>query len=159
MSTIHDADREAVGIENPSLHVFHPLNLHPINRRAVHDIIIDEKQHITTRRLRSVTLQQWLQRIQIEHDSQNSSSDHVLNPNLDGKGGAPSPPSWPEKLSGVYSAMRMLKFYRNVLATDAIHGLPATEKTVKSSAVLRSIPVVQDGWVRKWVREWVEAFS
>ncbi|PYH70977.1 NRPS-like enzyme [Aspergillus vadensis CBS 113365] len=147
------------GITTPSLHVFHPVNLHPIDWRAVHDVIIDETQHITTRRLKSVTFQQWIQRIQNEHDAQISSPDNVHNRNLDGEAEAPDPPSWTQKLSGVHLAMRMLEFYRKVFATDAVYGLPATEKTAKSSAILRSIPAVQEEWIRKWVREWVEAFS
>ncbi|GLB07525.1 putative PKS/NRPS-like protein biosynthetic cluster [Aspergillus tubingensis] len=147
------------GIANPSLHVFHPVNLHPIDWRAVHDIIIEETQRITTRRLKSVTFQQWIRRVQIEQDFQMSSPEHVHNPKLDGQAEAPDPPVLQQRLSGMHSAMRMLEFYLDVFATDAVYGLPATEKTAKSSAILRSIPAVQDGWIRKWVREWVEAFS
>ncbi|GKZ26995.1 putative NRPS-like protein biosynthetic cluster [Aspergillus brasiliensis] len=162
MVDIHDDEKEtgqAVDSVTSALHVFHPVNLHPITWPTVHDIIIDEIQRITTWRLESVTLQQWLQRIQAEHDSQVLCSDHVHNPDSDGNADAIDPPSRPQKLSGVHSAMRMQEFYRYVFATDVIHGLPATKKTAKSSSVLRSIPAVQDEWVRKWVREWVEAFS
>ncbi|RAH59063.1 NRPS-like enzyme [Aspergillus piperis CBS 112811] len=136
--------------------VFHPVNLHPVDWCVVQSIIIEETQNITGQRLKPISLHEWIQQIQIEHDSHVSGSDQPHNQNQEEEGNRTS---CRQKMSGLHSAMRMLDFYRDVFASDAIHALPETEKTAKSSAILRSVPAVQDEWIRKWVREWVEGFS
>lgn len=153
----HGFDNARRGNEVESrLQVFHPVNLHPVDWRVVHDIIIKETQNITGQRLKPISLHQWIQQIQIERDSHVSGSEQPHNQNQQEE---VCRSSCRQKMSGLYSAMRMLDFYRDVFASDAIHALPETEKTAKSSAILRSVPAVQDEWIRKWVREWVEAFS
>ncbi|PWY75741.1 hypothetical protein BO83DRAFT_387753 [Aspergillus eucalypticola CBS 122712] len=138
------------------LQVFHPVNLHSVDWRVVHKIIIEETQTITGQRLKPISLHQWIQQIQIEHDSHVSGSDQPHNQNQEEEGYRTS---CGQKMSGLHTAMRMLDFYRDVFASDAIHAFTETEKSAKSSAILRSDPAVQNEWIRKWVREWVEASS
>ncbi|PLB51382.1 NRPS-like enzyme [Aspergillus steynii IBT 23096] len=124
---------------SPTVQVHHPVNLRPSSWESMMPIILEECRRALFGGLQVVSLKKWTE-LTRRNEKIRAPDDHDPDSGHD--------------ISHLLG--RLTKFYETVLGSEDVPAFPETKQTARRSALLSTVPGVQEEWIRKWVREWLQ---
>lgn len=104
--------------------------------------MLEECRHASLKDMHVVSLDEWIELIReknhsLPHNDHSPDAEHVV----------------------IHLVGRLVNFYESVLGSKDVPAFPETIQTERRSALLSTVPTIQQDWVRKWTREWIQELT